>query len=379
MRRRRWWKSVFIIVVTVIILSCITFPSSTRTTTDREPWPPKPKPLERSSVSEEVHKDTSWWQFFLCNLKQHHIAEEASNAHRLHILHRDTAPSHKNTNVFLIDTACNSRPKFRAWCSIESWAQVNPSLQIWFVMTSATISDFEGFPSKLLQKYSNLNIVGADVEKMVEDTPLKQLFDSKKWTQNNTWPVELLSDMMRVLVLWRWGGIYSDTDVVSIRPFDLPLNSLGYETDFQIGSAVYSFEAQQSVMWRLMKDMVNGFMPELWGSIGPKAITRVVKAMCGVEDLQTLLPKTPVICGGVTLHPRQTFYPVDYTQSKKFFTKNRGIRFEKTFRHSHAIHFWNKMSKELMVTKGDNSLYEVAAKKYCPITYSEATQEADTF
>ncbi|MPC34209.1 hypothetical protein E2C01_027590 [Portunus trituberculatus] len=102
---------------------------------------------------------------------------------------QDIVPNQKNTNVFLIDTACNSRPKFRVWCSIESWAHVNPGLQIWFIMTSPRISDFEGFPSKLLQKYPNLNIVGADVEKMVEDTPLKQLFDSKKWMQNNIQPV----------------------------------------------------------------------------------------------------------------------------------------------------------------------------------------------
>ena len=63
----------------------------------------------------------------------------------------------------------------------------------------------------------------------------------------------------------------------------------------------------------------------------------MVRAVCGVADLQTLLPKTPVICGELTLYPRQTFYPVDYTQSKKLFTKNRGIRFEK-------VSFFNMIS-----------------------------------
>lgn len=73
------------------------------------------------------------------------------------------------------------------------------------------------------------------------------------------WPVELLSDMLRVLVLWRWGGVYSDTDVLSIRPFTLPLNALGFESDHQVGSAFYSFHAHHPLLLDLMKDMNKNF------------------------------------------------------------------------------------------------------------------------
>lgn len=84
--------------------------------------------------------------------------------------------------------------------------------------------------------------------------------DNTVWRHVFTaWPVELMSDMLRVLVLWHWGGVYSDTDVICIRPYNLPLNSLGYETNFQIGSAVYSFRAHHPVVWRLMEDMTKGF------------------------------------------------------------------------------------------------------------------------
>lgn len=73
------------------------------------------------------------------------------------------------------------------------------------------------------------------------------------------WPVELLSDMLRVLVLWWWGGVYSDTDVISLRRLTLPPNSLGFENSGQIGSAFYSFHAQHPTLLKLMEDMQYNF------------------------------------------------------------------------------------------------------------------------
>lgn len=67
-----------------------------------------------------------------------------------------------------------------------SWAQQNPDLEIWFVMTSTGFNSVDYFPSSLLQKYPNLHVVGADVEKMFEGTPLLQLFQSRRWTKRNS-------------------------------------------------------------------------------------------------------------------------------------------------------------------------------------------------
>lgn len=73
------------------------------------------------------------------------------------------------------------------------------------------------------------------------------------------WPVELLSDMLRVVVLWWWGGVYSDTDVISVRSLTLPDNSLGFEHPEQLGSAFYSFQAYHPILYTLMKYMRQNF------------------------------------------------------------------------------------------------------------------------
>lgn len=48
-------------------------------------------------------------------------------------------------------------------------------------MTSLTVNDTDGLVSRLQEQYSNLRVVGADVEKIFEGTGLHDLFSSRKW------------------------------------------------------------------------------------------------------------------------------------------------------------------------------------------------------
>lgn len=74
------------------------------------------------------------------------------------------------------------------------------------------------------------------------------------------WPPEVLSNMLRVLVLWHYGGIYSDTDILSIRPFTVPLNATGVDAHALVGSALYAFSAHHPLLWTLMEDINREFL-----------------------------------------------------------------------------------------------------------------------
>ncbi|KAK8396347.1 hypothetical protein O3P69_005411 [Scylla paramamosain] len=315
------------------------------------------------------------WREVVCKQRQNKT-HEGKKTPTLKQLFRDAIPE-ENRNIFLMDTACNPTPKFRVWCSVESWARQNPERQVWFLLTSDRIEDNTGLSSTLLHQYANLQVVTADLDDMFRDTPLLLLFNERKWTK--TWPVELLSDMLRVLVLWWWGGVYSDTDVISVRTLTLPNNSLGFEHSNSLGSAFYSFQARHPALYQLMRDMHKHFKPKQWGSIGPIAITRVMEKICG-EEMKMLIRRAPVTCpGNVTLFPQSTFYPMLYSQFKYYFLPGNGNKFNETFSRSFALHFWNKMSKNHWVKVNSNSVYEVTAKRFCPTTYLFATAESDVF
>jgi len=46
--------------------------------------------------------------------------------------------------------------------------------------------------------------------------------------EKGKWLLEQHSDMLRILTLWKFGGIYMDLDVVSIKPIPL-INCIGAE------------------------------------------------------------------------------------------------------------------------------------------------------
>ncbi|KAG0725816.1 hypothetical protein GWK47_037854 [Chionoecetes opilio] len=62
-----------------------------------------------------------------------------------------------------------------------------------------------------------------------------------------------------------------------------------------------------------------------------------------------------------------------------YFKPGGGKHFNVTFGRSVALHFWNKMSKNKTVKVNSNSVYEVAAKRFCPITYRTATTHSNVF
>ncbi|KAK3895514.1 hypothetical protein Pcinc_000753 [Petrolisthes cinctipes] len=265
------------------------------------------------------------------------------------------------------------------WC-LFNWARQNPNLDVWYLLTSATADNTDHLLTHLLHHYPNLNLATLDLDKIFHATPVNKLFNSRRWTRNDTWPVEVLSDMLRVSVLWHWGGIYSDTDVISIKPFTIPVNAVGLEAKGVIASAFLSFTKNNPVLWALMKDINTHFKPTRWGSIGPQAVTRVIKSECKNDTkLDITKDGKPQTCNNITIYPSQFFSPVYYNNFKAYISDGGGKNFEKDLKNTFLIHFWNKMSKDAVVKAGSSSIYDMAARKSCPVTYQMATLRAKHF
>ncbi|KAK3882536.1 hypothetical protein Pcinc_013103 [Petrolisthes cinctipes] len=262
----------------------------------------------------------------------------------------------------------------------KSWARQNPNLDVWYLLTSATADNTDHLLTHLLHLYPNLNLATLDLDKIFHATPVNKLFNSRRWTRNDTWPVNVLSNMLRVSVLWHWGGIYSDTDVISIKPFTIPVNAVGLAAKGLIANAFLSFTKSDPFLWALMKDMNTHFIPTQWGSTGPHAVTRVIKTECKNDTkLDNTKDGKPQTCNNITIYPSQFFSPVYYSNFKKLISDGGGKNFEKDFKNTFLIHFFNKMSKDEVVKAGSGSIYDVAARKSCPVTYQMATLRAKHF
>lgn len=75
--------------------------------------------------------------------------------------------------------------------------------------------------------------------------------------------MNVLSNMLRVVVLWNWGGVYSDTDTLCIKNFTIPINAVGLYKEGHVNNAFLSFSANNAFLWILMKDMVKNFQASM--------------------------------------------------------------------------------------------------------------------
>lgn len=81
---------------------------------------------------------------------------------------------------------CNN-PEKGGWGQeiyVVSWAGQNPGAKVWYVLTSPAADDSDGLVRDIQHHYENLQIVGADLDKMFSQTPLEELFKSGNWSRN---------------------------------------------------------------------------------------------------------------------------------------------------------------------------------------------------
>ncbi len=138
----------------------------------------------------------------------------------------------------------------RQACAIESAARMNPKHEV-FVLFASPVgfrdSTVSNLPTNIevLKTYPNVHLRNVNLWKYVEDTPLES------WLSNNTlfesmYFHEHLSQVLRYLTLYKFGGLYLDLDLIVQRNFDeLGQNFAGDDTEIAIGCGVLHFGTDQ--------------------------------------------------------------------------------------------------------------------------------------
>lgn len=182
----------------------------------------------------------------------------------------------------------------------------------------------------------------------------------KRLKQGNVDPGEVplgqnLSNLLRLGLLYRFGGIYIDTDVLVLKSFGGLRNVIGAQTiDLdtknwsRLNNAVMVFDEAHPLVYKFIEEFALTFDGNKWGHNGPYLVSRVVSRLLGRQGFEFRV-----------LDP-SAFYPVNWSRigslfegpknllhSKWLLAKLRKIRSE-----SFAVHLWNKQSRGLEVLKG---------------------------
>ncbi|XP_054839786.1 alpha-1,4-N-acetylglucosaminyltransferase [Eublepharis macularius] len=277
--------------------------------------------------------------------------------------------------IIFLETTDRLQPPPLVLCSVESAARIYLDRPIVFFMKGLdnnTLVDVKSSCPALsaISAMKNVFIFPLKMDILFQDTPLHPWYLKVNTTQEKYW-VYISSDASRLAMIWKYGGIYMDTDVISIRPIPVT-NFLAAQSSQFSSNGIFGFHQHNWFLWDCMKNFVENYNGDIWGNQGPYLMTRMLEGLCNLTNFHKIEDKR---CHNISfLHP-QRFYPISYQQWKKYYEVWDSMP---DFNDSYALHLWNFMNHERKnMTIGSNTLVENIYKKYCPTTYWSLVQAAE--
>ncbi|EOA34094.1 hypothetical protein CARUB_v10021594mg [Capsella rubella] len=166
-----------------------------------------------------------------------------------------------------------------------------------------------------------------------------------------------LSNLLRLVLLYKYGGIYLDTDVIVLKPLTSLHNVIGAQTVdavtrkwSRLNNAVLIFDKNHPLLKRFIDEFSRTFNGNKWGHNGPYLVSRVIARI-------NIAPSSDL---GFSVLPPSAFYPVDWTRIKRFYraptneTEANWLRMRLTHlrKNTFAVHLWNRESKKLRIEEG---------------------------
>uniref|UniRef100_A0A8C5L642 Lactosylceramide 4-alpha-galactosyltransferase n=1 Tax=Jaculus jaculus TaxID=51337 RepID=A0A8C5L642_JACJA len=275
-------------------------------------------------------------------------------------------PSLPSSHIFFLETSDRTNPNFLFMCSVESAARAHPESQVVVLMKGLPRGSAprpRNLGISLLSCFPNVHIEPLDLEELFRDTPLAAWYGEARQGWEPYW-LPVLSDASRIAVLWKFGGIYLDTDFIVLKDLRNLTNALGIQSRYVLNGAFLAFERQHEFMALCMRDFVTHYNGWIWGHQGPQLLTRVFKKWCSIHSL-----KETHSCRGVTALPREAFYPIPWQNWKRYFEDISPEVLGQLLNATYAVHVWNKKSQGTRFEATSRVLLAQLYAHYCPTTH----------
>ncbi|CAL4082196.1 unnamed protein product [Meganyctiphanes norvegica] len=326
-----------------------------------------------SDNDKESDQLRSWWRTHLCKPSpapwRYTDAESEPLTLNRDISYLETTEK----NIFLLETSCAKVLGPRIWCAVESLAHKHPDHQVTLFLTSPTLMDVPGKSYLRADGQwhllpDNVHLVYVDLEDMFIGSVLEKVYLSGSWYDIPDLTVLNVSDMLRVLLVHKYGGIYLDLDIIDIKPLDDLNNFVGSQGDL-IANGVFGFKKGHWFNRKILNKISTNFMAGPRGHNGPEVFTKAVLEECGDKALRN--HKQTAACNGLNIIAPAAFYPVPYKRWELFFIPRKGSTFLKSWSKAYLLHFWNEFSSKTKVRLGTGSAYDMLASMHCPRLYRE--------
>uniref|UniRef100_A0A0E0LMC7 Alpha 1,4-glycosyltransferase domain-containing protein n=1 Tax=Oryza punctata TaxID=4537 RepID=A0A0E0LMC7_ORYPU len=232
---------------------------------------------------------------------------------------------------------------------LESLLRQHPEACV--VMLSETL-ELEFFQEFVKEGYK-VAVALPNLDELLEGT-LTHDFVSvwNEWRKTKYYPLHY-SELVRLAALYKYGGIYLDSDVVVLKPLNALRNSIGVVKQVSENSSfsgtVLAFEKNSSFLAECLKEFHSTYDDKLLQWNGAELMTRVIRNMSGKADENS---------GHLDMkfEPSIAFYPISSTDITRYFSEadstderaQHDALFSRIVNDSTTFHLWSSITSSLV-------------------------------
>ncbi|KAF3337303.1 Glycosyltransferase sugar-binding region containing DXD motif [Carex littledalei] len=187
-----------------------------------------------------------------------------------------------------------------------------------------------------------------NLDELLEGTPTHVFasiwFD---WRKTKYYPLHY-SELIRLAALYKYGGIYLDSDVIVLKSLSSVQNSIGMlgqiEGNSTFSGAVMAFEKNSDFVMECLKEFYSTYDDSHLRWNGADLLTRVINKIKNNNQLH------------VKILPSFQFYPISSSNITSYFAEpsdeadmvEQDILFKRIMEESIAFHLWNGITSSLV-------------------------------
>ncbi|MCL7047229.1 hypothetical protein MKW94_008011 [Papaver nudicaule] len=195
-----------------------------------------------------------------------------------------------------------------------------------------------------------------NLDELLEDTPTHEFVSAwSEWRKTKFYPVHY-SELIRLAALYKFGGLYLDSDVVVLKPLASYNNFVSMEDQLGNGSftgAAMAFKKSSPFIMECLKEYYETYDDTLLRWNGAELLRRVGKqSSSGNNSSDRLLD--------ISLQPSFMFFPIGRENITRYFNApanetekaEQDVIFKKILKESYMFHFWNSVTSTIVPDPG---------------------------
>ncbi|KAG7959297.1 hypothetical protein I3843_10G062700 [Carya illinoinensis] len=207
-------------------------------------------------------------------------------------------------------------------------------------------------------KYSFVNdgykvaVAMPNLDELLKDTPT-DVFASVwfEWRKTRFYSTHY-SELVRLAALYKYGGIYLDSDIIVLKPLSMLNNSVGMEDHFagsSLNGAVMAFRKQSPFIMECLREFYMTYDDTRLRWNGADLLTRVTRKFLGQENVSTKWLE-------LNVQDSFIFFPISSQNIIRYFATpetetekaQQDALFKKIMNESLTFHFWNSLTSALI-------------------------------